>query len=64
MALSFQEQVMPHFRCMHEMTVDHAHEEIQLLAIDFSTMLFDAMMYLPGWRRSYRARDQTPAAGG
>ncbi len=60
MALSFQEQVMPHFRCMHEMTVEHAHEEIQLLAIDFSTMLFDAMMYLPGWRRAYRQRDQTP----
>lgn len=60
MALDFQSQVMPHFERMHEMTVDHAHEEIQLLAIDYSTMLFDAMMFLPGWRRFYRSRDQTP----
>ena len=26
---------------MHEMTTDHVHEEIQLLAIDFSTMFFE-----------------------
>ncbi len=60
MALGFQSQVMPYFERMHEMTVEHAHEEIQLLAIDFSTMLFDAMMHLPGWRSYYRSRDQTP----
>jgi hypothetical protein len=40
------------------MTVDHAHEEIHLLAMDFSTMLFDAVMHVPGWRRFYLARDQ------
>ncbi len=39
MALSFLDVAMPYFNRMHEMTVDHAHEEIQLLAIDFSTML-------------------------
>ncbi len=60
LALGFQAQVMPYFERMHEMTVEHAHEEIQLLAIDFSTMLFDAMMHLPGWRRYYLSRDQTP----
>lgn len=60
MALMFQAQVMPYFERMHEMTVDHAHEEIQLLAIDFSTMLFDAMLYVPAWRESYRRRDQRP----
>jgi hypothetical protein len=60
LALAFQEQVMPHFKCMHEMTVDHAHEEIHLLAIDFSTMLFEALFPLPGWRDSYLGRDQTP----
>lgn len=59
-ALAFQEQVMPHFKCMHEMTVDHAHEEIHLLAIDFSTMLFEALFPLPSWRDRYLARDQRP----
>jgi hypothetical protein len=60
LALAFQEQVMPHFKCMHEMTVDHAHEEIHLLAIDFSTMLFEALFPLPSWRDHYLGRDQTP----
>jgi hypothetical protein len=46
---------------MHEMTVDHAHEEIQLLAIDFSTMLFETTAPMPTWRDAYRARDQRPS---
>ncbi len=33
----------PLFERMHEMTVDNVHEEIQLLAIDFSSMLFETM---------------------
>ena len=59
-ALQFQEQVMPHFNRMHEMTVDHAHEEIQLLAIDFSTMLMESMVALPAYRDWYLSHDQTP----
>lgn len=58
-ALAFQRQAMPYFDRMHEMTVDHAHEEIQLLAMDFSTMLFEALLPLPRWRDDYLARDQT-----
>ncbi len=58
MALSFLEVAMPYFNRMHEMTVDHAHEEIQLLAIDFSTMLFETTAPMPTWRDAYRARDQ------
>jgi hypothetical protein len=46
---------------MHEMTVDHVHEEIQLLAIDFSTMLFETMAPMPTWRDAYLATDQTPS---
>ncbi len=46
---------------MHEMTVDHVHEEIQLLAIDFSTMLFETTAPLPLWRDAYMARDQRPS---
>jgi hypothetical protein len=52
--------VMPHFALMHEMTTDHVHEEIQLLANDLSTMLFDTLAEVPGWRDYYRAHDQTP----
>ncbi len=52
--------VMPHFRLMHEMTTDHVHEEIQLLANDFSTMLFETLADVPRWRDYYRAHDQTP----
>jgi hypothetical protein len=52
--------VMPHFRLMHEMTTDHVHEEIQLLANDFSTMLFETLAHVPQWRDYYLAHDQTP----
>ncbi|RDH77100.1 sulfotransferase [Mycolicibacterium moriokaense] len=51
--------VMPHFRLMHEMTTDHVHEEIQLLANDFSTMLFETLGHVPRWRDYYMAHDQT-----
>jgi hypothetical protein len=46
---------------MHEMTVDHTHEEIQLLAIDFSSMLFETTAPMPTWRDAYLARDQRPS---
>ena len=52
--------VMPLFPAMHEMTVDHVHEEIQLLAIDFSSMLFETMSLMPTWHDWYRDHDQTP----
>jgi hypothetical protein len=51
---------MPYFKRMHEMTADHVHEEIQLLAIDFSTMLFETMAPMPTWRDYYLTHDQTP----
>jgi hypothetical protein len=52
---------MPEFRRMHDMTVDHAHEEIQLLANDFSTMLFETTYYLPSFAAHYKAHDQGPS---
>ncbi|ORB75153.1 sulfotransferase family protein [Mycobacterium scrofulaceum] len=52
--------VMPHFPLMHEMTTDHVHEEIQLLANDLSTMLFETLADVPRWRDYYQAHDQTP----
>jgi hypothetical protein len=61
LALSFVDTAMPEFKRMHEMTVDHVHEEIQLLAMDFSTMLFETIAPIPTWRDHYLARDQRPS---
>jgi hypothetical protein len=59
-AVWFMNEAMPLFPLMHEMTTDHVHEEIQLLAVDFSTMLFETLAPVPAWRDYYRAHDQTP----
>jgi hypothetical protein len=59
-AIEVMHQVMPYFPLMHEMTTDHVHEEIQLLANDFSTMLFETLGHVPRWRDYYLAHDQTP----
>lgn len=59
-AVTVMDIVMPHFRLMHEMTTDHVHEEIQLLANDFSTMLFETMADVPRWRDHYQGHDQAP----
>ena len=58
--LSMQDYVVPHMRRMHDMYADHVHEEIQLLAIAGSTMMFDTMAPMPTWRAWYKANDQTP----
>lgn len=60
MAVSMMDLLLPHFRAMHEMTSDHVHEEIQLLANDFSTMLMETLAHVPDWRDYYLAHDQTP----
>jgi hypothetical protein len=59
-ALWFVNESAPHFKRMHEMTVDHVHEEIQLLALDLSTMLFESIVPLPRYRDWFEATDQTP----
>ena len=59
-ACDFIEASMPYFKRMHEMTPDHVHEEIQLLAIDFSSMLFETLAPIPTWRDRYLATDQVP----
>lgn len=50
---------MPEFRRMHDMTVEHAHEEIQLLANDISGMLFETTYYVPSFTIHYKAHDQS-----
>lgn len=52
---------VPHLVLMHEIdTPDHIHEEIALLANDFSTMYFETMGDIPAWRDYYRSHDQEP----
>ncbi len=60
-AVQVMNTLMPHFALMHEMTTEHAHEEIQLLANDFSTMLMDTLADVPRWSDYYWSRDQTPS---
>ncbi|MDG4664582.1 sulfotransferase [Mycobacterium sp. 236(2023)] len=59
-AVQTMDLLMPHFALMHEMTTDHVHEEIQLLANDFSTMLMETLAHVPRWTEYYWNRDQTP----
>lgn len=59
MAVQTMDLLMPHFALMHEMTTDHVHEEIQLLANDFSTMLMDTLAYVPRWTDYFWSTDQT-----
>jgi sulfotransferase family protein len=58
-AVEFMNAAMPHFALMHEMTTEHVHEEIQLLANDCSTMLFETLAHVPRWRDHYLSHDQT-----
>lgn len=54
---------LPEFKRMHDMTVDHAHEEIQLLANDISGMLFETTYRVPSFAAHYKAHDQTASYG-
>jgi sulfotransferase family protein len=60
-ALGVVNMAMPYFKRMHEMTTDHVHEEINLLAMDVSSMYFETMAPMPTWQEYYRSTDQTPA---
>ena len=60
MSVGLVDAAMPEFKRMHEMTVDHVHEEIQLLGNDISGMLVETIAPMPSWRDDYLARDQTP----
>jgi hypothetical protein len=58
-SIGFINTCMPDFKRMHEMTVEHIHEEIQLLAIDLSTQLYETMGLFPTLQAYYRSHDQT-----
>jgi len=59
-ALALQDQIIPLFKNMHEMSPEHIHEEIELMGMDFSMMLFENYALVPAWRDYYLAHDQTP----
>jgi len=55
-----QDALLPLLRAMHHMTPEHVHEEIELMALDFSSYLIEWIAHVPRWRDYYLAHDQTP----
>jgi hypothetical protein len=58
-SLRILDWAMPRFSAMHELTTHGPHEEIQLLAVDFGSMYFEAGWDVPGYGRWYAANDHT-----
>ena len=58
--IDMRDRLMPHFKRMHDMWPEHAHEEIHLLAIAGSTMFFETLAPSESWREYYCGTDQTP----
>lgn len=59
--LALLHRALPLFPAMHEMSADGPHEEIQLLAMTFSTELFEVTAQVPSYVAWYRGTEQTPA---
>jgi len=52
--------LLPLLRAMHDMPPEHIHEELELLAPDFSNYNWEWIAYVPRWRDYYLSHDQTP----
>ena len=59
-ALNISNTLMPYFGLMHEMTIDHIHEDIGLMVQDFASGFFTTLTHLPRWSDYLRDNDQTP----
>jgi hypothetical protein len=59
-ALNISNTLMPYFQLMHEMTVDHIHEDIGLMVQDFASGFFTTLTHLPRWSDYLRDHDQSP----
>lgn len=59
--LRFLEWIMPLFNAMHEFTPEGPHEEIQLLAMDFTSVLFETSWHIPSYGAWYKQADRAPA---
>ncbi|MFK8018283.1 MAG: sulfotransferase [Pseudomonadales bacterium] len=57
--LSIQDSIMPLFKNMHDMSPEHTHEEVELMGMDFSMMLFENYAIMPKWRDYYLTHNQT-----
>jgi hypothetical protein len=60
-ALNISNTLMPYFQLMHEMTIDHIHEDIGLMVQDFASGFFTTLTHLPRWSDYLRDHDQTPS---
>jgi hypothetical protein len=58
--LKFLEWIMPLFNAMHEFTPEGPHEEIQLLAMDFTSVLFESSWHIPSYSEWYKQADRLP----
>lgn len=60
-AMDAMHTTVPYLTVMHEMDgPEHVHEEIALLANDFSTMYFETLTDVPRWVDHYRTHSQVP----
>lgn len=59
-ALNISNTLMPYFQLMHEMTIDHIHEDIGLMVQDFASGFFTTLTHLPRWSDYLRDNHQTP----
>jgi hypothetical protein len=59
-ALNISNTLMPYFPLMHEMTIDHVHEDIGLMVQDFAGGFFTTLTHLPRWSDYLGSHDQTP----
>jgi hypothetical protein len=58
--LKFLQWIMPLFNAMHEFTPEGPHEEIQLLAMDFTSVLFESSWHIPSYSEWYKQADRRP----
>jgi hypothetical protein len=55
-----QDALMPLLKNMHDMTPEHVHEEIEVMALDFASYELEWIATVPRWRDHYLSHDQTP----
>ncbi len=60
-SLGFLHTAMPFYKRMLDCTPTYAHEELNLLAMSFSSMYFEVLVTAPSFREWYLSHDQTPA---
>lgn len=56
--LAISDKLLPHLKMMHEMTVDHVHEDTELMALDIAGMAFELPAMVPTWGRHYSEHSQ------